>query len=718
MEPQTPAPSSSPATPASSSSSGVFGFSFRSSAAANQQNTGSDPLGSSSDAPPIQPSVTRNLSDKLYEKRKLGALEVEQLVKDLNTAKDEDRIRHVVQYLVTNFSDSTQGNSRKGGLIALAATAIGLGADTFKYIPQLVPPVLKCFVDQDPRVRYYACESLYNIAKVARGKILIYFNEVFDALCKLAADPDTNVKNGAQLLDRLIKDIVTESEGLNIERFIPLLQERVYVINPNCRQFLIAWVMVLNSVPDIDLLQYLPKFLDGLFNMLQDSTKDIRLETENCLSEFLQEIQKAPNVDFGSMVKILISHCASKDEFTRVTSLEWINEFIAIGKEELLPFSAQFLGAILPCLSHEVQDIKEAASKANTSLLHLITTTAKEFSINEILNTVTLQFLNQYVPTRLASLNWVSVLHSKTPNQLLSFVNELFPALLKTLSDPSDEVVRLDLEVMAKISLLDEIYFNKLMNSLVNLFSTDRHLLEHRGSLIIRQLSLFIAPEKIYVTLARILETEEDMEFASVMIQSLNLILLTAAELFEVRASLKNLSSTSESSSAVAAAAVPDRTKSRVELFTTLYRSWAHSPTATLSLCLLAQLYQHASDLIFKFGELEVTVNFLMEVDKLVQLLESPIFLYLRLQLLEPEAHPFLFKTLYGLLMILPQTKAFETLRNRLNSVSSLGVLHLIQQKRTPTAEPSLGINFGELLSHFENVQNKHNQAKKKHLAK
>ena len=47
--------------------------------------------------------------------------------------------------------------------------------------------MLACFSDQDARVRYYACESMYNIAKVAKGEILIYFNEVFDALCKVSA---------------------------------------------------------------------------------------------------------------------------------------------------------------------------------------------------------------------------------------------------------------------------------------------------------------------------------------------------------------------------------------------------------------------------------------------------------------------------------------------------------------------------------------------------
>lgn len=48
-----------------------------------------------------------------------------------------------------------------------------------------MPPVLACFSDQDARVRYYACESMYNIAKVAKGEVLLFFNEVFDALSKV-----------------------------------------------------------------------------------------------------------------------------------------------------------------------------------------------------------------------------------------------------------------------------------------------------------------------------------------------------------------------------------------------------------------------------------------------------------------------------------------------------------------------------------------------------
>jgi hypothetical protein len=55
-----------------------------------------------------------------------------------------------------------------------------------RYLNEIVPPVLACFTDQDARVRYYACESMYNIAKVAKGEVLPYFNDIFDALCKVS----------------------------------------------------------------------------------------------------------------------------------------------------------------------------------------------------------------------------------------------------------------------------------------------------------------------------------------------------------------------------------------------------------------------------------------------------------------------------------------------------------------------------------------------------
>lgn len=73
--------------------------------------------------------------------------------------------------------------------------------------------------------------------------------------CPFQVTLPPQVQNGMQLLDRLLKDIVTESEHFEIEAFMPLLGERIYVSNPFSRQFLVGWIATLDSVPDIELLQ-------------------------------------------------------------------------------------------------------------------------------------------------------------------------------------------------------------------------------------------------------------------------------------------------------------------------------------------------------------------------------------------------------------------------------------------------------------------------------
>ncbi len=188
------------------------------------------------------------------------------------------------------------------------------------------------------------------------------------------------------------------------------------------------------------------------------------------------------------------------------------------------------------------------------------------------------------------------------------------------------------------------------------------------------------------------------------MVQYLNLILFTASELYGLRMQLKDLTTTVSvycpcgikiiSISITNYFVCVNNTRYTVRhmhmckclcyycycccncflqdnwtLFTTLYRSWSHNPVATVALCLLTQNYDHASNLVLKFANIEITASLLKEIDRLVQLVESPIFSHLRLQLLAPLDHASLVRTLYGLLMLLPQSSAFNLLKNRLSCV-------------------------------------------------
>jgi vacuole morphology and inheritance protein 14 len=157
-------------------------------------------------------------------------------------------------------------------------------------------------------------------------------------------------------------------------------------------------------------------------------------------------------------------------------------------------------------------------------------------------NSLTLLFLNDHEATRVAALTWLLMLHKKAPRKVLAINDGTFPALLKTLSDPAEAVVTRDLQLLSQISRNSgDDYFTSFMENLLQLFSTDRKLLETRGNLIIRQLCVSLSPERIYRTLADCIEKEEDVEFASIMVQNLNNNLITAPQLADLRKRLRNL---------------------------------------------------------------------------------------------------------------------------------------------------------------------------------
>lgn len=166
--------------------------------------------------------------------------------------------------------------------------------------------------------------------------------------------------------------------------------------------------------------------------------------------------------------------------------------------------------------------------------------------------------------------------------QILTVDDGTFPALLKTLSDPSDAVVTRDLLLLSQISLhSDDTYFTSFMVNLLKLFCTDRRLLETRGNLIIRQLCITLSAERIYRTMADCLAKDEDVEFASIMVQNLNNNLITAPELADLRRRLRNLDN-----------------KDGQSFFVILFKAWCNNAVATFSLCLLAQAYEQAYHLL------------------------------------------------------------------------------------------------------------------------
>lgn len=73
-------------------------------------------------------SIHRSLTDKLYDRRKAGALDLENIIREASANKDHDRIKKIIHQLCQEYAYAVhQPYARNGGLIGLAAAAIALG---------------------------------------------------------------------------------------------------------------------------------------------------------------------------------------------------------------------------------------------------------------------------------------------------------------------------------------------------------------------------------------------------------------------------------------------------------------------------------------------------------------------------------------------------------------------------------------------------------------
>ena len=263
------------------------------------------------------------------------------------------QIRKVVSLLGGEFISSHNPNMRKGALVGLAAVAIALGPEQIgDYTEDLIKPILTCMGDTDSRVRYYACESLYNVTKVSRQNVMRTFNDVYSAMSVAITDADQNVRSATELLLKLTMNIVTENPKFDLDAFVPVLKERMYNKNVFARSFHLAWISALKTVPDSKLIRYLPDILDQLFVILSDDTMEIHSRCQKIMLEFLDEIKAEPEekVAVDAMVNILVVHAQSQHVTLQIMAAQWILEFVHLSGNKMYPHIAGILRALLPNL--------------------------------------------------------------------------------------------------------------------------------------------------------------------------------------------------------------------------------------------------------------------------------------------------------------------------------------------------------------------------------
>nr|POE52731.1 protein vac14 like [Quercus suber] len=161
----------------------------------------------------------------------------------------------------------------------------------------------------------------------------------------------------------------------------------------------------------------------GMFNMLSDPGHEVKNEAATMLSNFLQE-----------------------------TKISQISEFIQLGKEELVPYSAKIVGVILDSISDNDYAIRKVANQTNKMFRKILkSSNAEQDVVRAIFSVVARNLSSECTEIRIQSLKWIATL-SKNFAEILSSQDDLLDKLLKMLLDPSTEAVRLVHRVHARMA--------------------------------------------------------------------------------------------------------------------------------------------------------------------------------------------------------------------------------------------------------------------------
>lgn len=330
---------------------------------------------------------------------------------------------------------------------------------------------------------------------------------------QLVADVELSVRNGAELLDRLLKDIIAESSSFDMNVFVCLLKARLKSKNPVVQQFLLSWISFFDSLPGVDLVSHLSHFLQGLLEIMTESTPEISVMVKNCLQDFLTDIKsdEIPESESNAILDILIPFLSSRFDSVKLMSLEFLLQIASIPTNYIasrLPALAQ---AILPSLGTSNVDVKQNALKANTLMTQIYMDLQSQLDVTELVKIVVDEILNENENTRVVALDWLLLLQKKSANERFILGNEAFHSLLKALMlSSSEEVIQRDLKLLAQISLSsDGEYLPSFISNLLSILAQDTNLLEKRGNLLFRQLCLSLTAEKLFITISQNLQDEK-----------------------------------------------------------------------------------------------------------------------------------------------------------------------------------------------------------------
>lgn len=373
-----------------------------------------------------------------------------------------------------------------------------------------------------------------------------------------------------------------------------------------------------------------------------------------------------------------------------------------------IKYLPNILDIIIKNICNSNTNIRKFASKANEIFKSIIENYSdfKSHHIQLFEETLKQHFTTKSDTTLETVIYWINKIFKKINSlNLTTHVKSFLNHLISLLNHSNELIFNNLLNNICEIGELSKELINVILSLILKKLRNTPLLLEAKGKIILKRLCNHLVIERLLVTLADVLYKDSDIRFVTKMISIMDVIILSSSESGKIKklfvdgeSESSNRGNTVNTINTINTGDIGNNDNNVIKnnnnlktntsisndsvfsnnFFNTIFRTWSINPISSLLLTLYAEFYDLSLALVMEFGVIKLNTESYLQLAYLVQLLEGVSFLNLRIHLLQPWKYTSLIKTMYGILLLLPQGKAYNSLNKRMKLVDSIYKINMI----------------------------------------
>jgi hypothetical protein len=282
------------------------------------------------------------------------------------------------------------------------------------------------------------------------------------------------------------------------------------------------------------------------------------------------------------------------------------------------------------------------------------------FIVEDITKALLIGLKNPLSKNKERLLEWCQVLYKKFHKEIYSDFNVFIKEYISSVPGDKNIIFLGMIDFLCNIEMDKDLTIIIIKNLSQKLMKEPE--LMNNGSiviLIIEKMSKHSSIDIVYEAFSDVLENNKNYTFISKMVNYLNQYLINEPNGVNFRKSLINKKD-------------DENGDKNNELFLKMYKIWSFNPISLIVFCVITEHFQLTYNIILNLIKIQLDNEYYLPLGQLIQLLESNLYDYIRIRLLDPIKNIYLIKALYGILMLLPQGQAFNILSNRMCNVEAL----------------------------------------------